>query len=96
MIYRLYVERREAYRQQANALLSELKNLLNIKNLENLRILERYDIENINAEDLERCKFAVFADPCIDVIVDELANLAELKLLASPVRGGGSAADGGV
>ena len=48
MIYRLYVERREAYRQQANALLSELKNLLNIKNLENLRILERYDIENIN------------------------------------------------
>ena len=96
MIYRLYVERREAYRQQANALLSELKNLLNIKNLENLRILERYDIENINAEDLERCKFAVFADPCIDVIVDELADLAELKILAAPVRGGGSAADGGV
>ncbi|MBR1602122.1 MAG: hypothetical protein IJ667_01615, partial [Synergistaceae bacterium] len=67
MIYRIYVERRAAYRQQASALLSELRNLLNIKNLENLRILERYDVEDVN---LERCKHAVFADPCIDEIVE--------------------------
>ena len=79
MIYRIYVERRAAYRQQASALLSELRNLLNIKNLENLRILERYDVEDVN---LERCKHAVFADPCID----EIVSPAELKFLASPVR----------
>ena len=69
MIYRIYVERRAAYRQQASALLSELRNLLNIKNLENLRILERYDVEDVN---LERCKHAVFADPCIDEIIEDI------------------------
>ena len=57
--------------------MSGLKNLLNIKNLENLRILERYDVENINAEDLERCKFAVFADPCIDEIAEFKINKLE-------------------
>ncbi|MBR1603880.1 MAG: phosphoribosylformylglycinamidine synthase [Synergistaceae bacterium] len=77
MIDRVYVERRDGFRQQAEALLDELRNLLNIKNLENVRILERYDIEDVKAADLERCKHAVFADPCIDIIVEGLDAKAD-------------------
>lgn len=75
MIHRIYVEKRENFNNKADALCRELKNLLNIKNLEKLKILERYDIEGINEKELERCKNTVFADPCTDIIVEEIEKI---------------------
>ena len=48
MIYRVYVEKKKEYAGEAKALLSELRELIGIKGLTDLRLLNRYDVENID------------------------------------------------
>ena len=47
MVYRIYVEKKEALAHEANTLRDDLKKLLLIKGIEKVRILNRYDVENI-------------------------------------------------
>ena len=61
MVYRVYVEKKEALANEANSLLSELKNLVGIKGIESLRILNRYDTENIDAELFNRAVNTIFS-----------------------------------
>ena len=48
MVYRIYVEKKKAFAHEAAALKSELVKLLQIENLEDLRIVNRYDVENLD------------------------------------------------
>ena len=50
MVYRIYVEKKEAYTHEANALLGNIKSFLGIKNAEKVRVINRYDVENIDKE----------------------------------------------
>ena len=50
MVYRIYVEKKKGLDNEARALKNELTNLLQIKGIENLRLLNRYDVENIEKD----------------------------------------------
>ena len=66
MVYRIYVEKKPAFREEAAALLSELTGLVGIKGLTGLRILNRYDVEGISAELFAACRDTVFSEPPVD------------------------------
>ena len=72
MIYRVYVEKKKEYGGEAKALLSELRELIGIKGLTDLRLLNRYDVENIDDSLFETCKTNVFSEPALDEIRDEI------------------------
>ena len=50
MVYRLYVEKKEEFRHEANSLYNDIKTFLGISNLEKVRLINRYDVENIDQE----------------------------------------------
>ena len=72
MISRLFVERKEGLEQEAEALFRDAKFLLGVEKLEKVRIINRYDVENISAEILEKAKKTVFSEPQTDNISEEL------------------------
>ena len=72
MVYRLYVEKKQGLDNDAKSLLSDIRTNLEIKSLENIRILNRYDVENIDADLFETCKNTVFSEPQLDNVCSEL------------------------
>ena len=49
MVYRIYVEKKPGFDGEAQGLLHELVDLVGIRNLTGLRLLNRYDVEGIDA-----------------------------------------------
>ncbi len=76
MVYRVYVEKKKELAHEANALKNDIRSLLQIKGLDDLRILNRYDVENIDKELFDYAKTAVFSEPQLDIVTDEL-NFSE-------------------
>ena len=74
IISRIYVERRFGETLEADSLYQELRNIHGLENLEKLRILNRYDIQGLDSEMLEKSKFAIFADPCTDILRENLPD----------------------
>ena len=72
MVYRIYVEKRRELAHEANALYSELKNLLGISTLSSVRILNRYDAENITPELFGEAVRSVFSEPQLDITTPDL------------------------
>ena len=72
MVYRIYVEKRRELAHEANALFSELKNLLGIGGLTSVRVLNRYDAENITPELFDEAVRSVFSEPQLDMTFAEL------------------------
>ena len=71
MVFRIYVEKRKELANEANGLKKEINDLLGIKNLENLRILNRYDVENIEKDLFEYSCKTVFSEPQLDIVSDK-------------------------
>ncbi len=74
MVYRIYVEKIGEFAVESKALEGDIKNLLGIGELESLRIINRYDVENIDSELFERAVGTVFSEPQIDVTGKELSD----------------------
>ncbi len=72
MVYRIFVEKKPALAHEANGLLNELKNLVGITNLESVRLLNRYDVENIDEALFEQAVRTVFSEPQLDTVTDTL------------------------
>ena len=72
MVYRIFVEKRPELAHEANGLLSELKNLVGISNLESVRLLNRYDVENIDEALFAQASRTVFSEPQLDTVTDTL------------------------
>lgn len=72
MVHRVYVEKKSELDNEARQLLLEINSLLMISSLEKLRLLNRYDIEDIEQELFEYTKKTVFSEPQLDNIFDEL------------------------
>ena len=66
MVHRIFVEKKPAYAQEAEALLRELTGFLGIRNLQKLRILNRYDAENVSQAQFEAAVLTVFSEPQVD------------------------------
>ncbi len=71
MVYRVYVEKKPAFRQEADSLAAELRTLVGVTGLESLRILNRYDLEGISEELFLACRDTVFGEPPVDDCYDE-------------------------
>ena len=71
MVRRLYVEKRPGLSPEVGSLLADLRGFLGIDGLEDLRILNRYDVENIDPAVFERAVHVVFSEPQVDVVYGE-------------------------
>jgi phosphoribosylformylglycinamidine synthase len=71
----LYVEKKEGFDTEARSLRRALTENLHIAGIERLRVLNRYDIENIDDETYETAKRGVFSEPAADVVYEEDAPL---------------------
>ena len=72
MVYRIYVEKKAELAHEANSLFNELRQLVGIKGLEGVRVLNRYDVENIDGELFAKTVGTVFSEPQLDVVTTEL------------------------
>ena len=69
MVYRTYVEKKPHLANEAKALLADIRTLLGI-DVKDIRIINRYDVENIDKELFEYAKGAVFSEPQLDIVTD--------------------------
>ena len=74
MVYRIYVEKKKELANEAKALLSDAQSFLGIKSLQDVRIINRYDVENIDPELFEVCKTTVFSEPQLDIVSDSFES----------------------
>ena len=65
MVYRVYVEKKQGQTHEADGLLREIKDFLQI-DLEGIRVLNRYDAENIDEALFSYAVNTVFSEPQVD------------------------------
>ncbi len=66
MVYRVYVEKKQGFQHEANSLLQEVRDLLEIKSVENIRVINRYDVEDIEKSLFDYAVKTVFSEPQMD------------------------------
>ena len=86
MVYRIYVAKKSAFANEANALKNEIENLLNIKGVKTLSVINRYDVEDIEKDLFDRCVNSVFSEPQIDDAFDALPK-ADYIFAVEPLPG---------
>ena len=74
MVYRVYVEKKKELANEARNLFNEIKNLLFIDGLKDLRIMNRYDVENIEKSLFDYAVSTVFSEPQLDVVTYTLPD----------------------
>ncbi len=87
MVYRVYVEKKPGFDHEASALYSELKSFLGIGGLTGVRILNRYDVENLDAELFEKAVPNVFSEPMVDTVTRELPEYTGVIFAAEYLPG---------
>ena len=68
MVYRVYVEKKPGQTHEANGLLKEVQEFLQIKGLSSVRVLNRYDAENLEKSLFDYAVNTVFSEPQVDII----------------------------
>ena len=74
-MYRLYVERRPGFENEARRYLSEINGFLGIAGVKAVRYFNRYDIENVSEEVAKIAATRIFSEPQSDFVFTE--NLPE-------------------
>ena len=72
MVYRIYVEKKAGLDGEARGVLSDLKTLYRIDGLKGVRLLNRYDVENIDKKLFEYTVNTVFSEPQLDNVTYEV------------------------
>ncbi len=73
MVYRIFVEKKSELAHEAHALMNEAVSFLGVKGLTGVRVINRYDVENIDAELFRRAATTVFSEPQLDDISDSIS-----------------------
>jgi phosphoribosylformylglycinamidine synthase len=68
MVYRVFVEKKPALAMEAGSLLRELRDFFGVKSLTALRILNRYDVEDIDEALFQYACRTVFSEPQLDIL----------------------------
>ena len=77
-VYRCFVEKKQPFATEANGVKSDLKIALLNDDVKSVRVINRYDLENIDEEDLDEWKTkATYYDS------DEICNIM-IDILADP------------
>ena len=72
MVYRVYVDKKEALANEARALLEDLRAFLGIQSLTGLRLFNRYDLEGISRELFDYAVQTVLSEPQLDTVTSEV------------------------
>ena len=67
-VIRLFVEKRHGFDVEAEHMLADLRDNLGMSSLKSLRLLNRYDIQGLSAEEFERARDTVFSEPNVDYV----------------------------
>ncbi len=72
LIRRIFVEKKEENKVEEIGLLTQLKNNLNIKTIKAVRILNRYDMSNIDDESYGKARDNIFSETPVDIVYEEI------------------------
>ena len=72
MVSRIYVEKKPGFDVEAQQLAQELRTILGIGGLTGLRVINRYDVEEVDEALFQRCVPIVFSEPQVDTATAEL------------------------
>ena len=86
MVYRVYVEKKAGLDGEARSLASDLRTLLKIDGIKTLRVLNRYDVENIDEKLFDYSVGAVFSEPQLDN-VSYTAPTGDIVFAVEPLPG---------
>lgn len=76
---RIFVEKKPRFQTEANDLLTQLKNNLAL-NVLSCRVINTYDVFNINEAVLSKALNTIFSEPMVDVILDSLPTVSGLTI----------------
>ena len=87
MVYRVYVEKKPGFDHEAQGLLEEFRSFLGIRGITSVRVLNRYDVENLDEALFRQAVNGIFAEPQLDNVYDELPAQADFVLAAEYLPG---------
>ncbi len=73
MVYRVYVEKKKELAHEAQNLLKDINGLLQIKSVKDVRVLNRYDVDNIEKEMFDYAVKTVFSEPQLDIATEDFS-----------------------
>ncbi len=74
-MYRIYVERKVGFQNEANRIFSEITGFLGIAGVIGVRYFNRYDIENVADEVAKAAASRIFSEPQSDSVVYETLDI---------------------
>ena len=86
MVYRVYVEKKQGQTHEADSLLREIQDFLQIPGLTSLRIINRYDVENIQKDLFSYAVGTVFSEPQVDNVSYDLPQ-GQVVFAVEPLPG---------
>ena len=82
MVFRIYSEKRSGFAEKAAVAAYNIRIFLGISNLTRLRLINRYDIEGVDEDTIEKCIPSVFSEPQADNVYREMPDTAGAKVFA--------------
>ena len=82
MVYRIFVEKKPGLDHEAKKLLSDIRTLLQIGSVTDVRLLNRYDVENIEKDLFDYAVHTVFAEPQLDMVTEDFEKPEEAAVFA--------------
>ena len=70
-VYRVYVEKREGFNVEALEILNNLKTQLKIETLKSLKVVNRYDVQGVSKDVLEKGIEIILSEPMVDEVILE-------------------------
>ena len=77
MVKRIFVQKKNGFDVESKGVLSDLRENLQMLNLEDVIILNRYDVEGISEDVLEKAKDTIFSEPQVDMCFEEEYKIDE-------------------
>ncbi len=86
MVFRVYVEKKKGQTHEADALLKQAKEFLQISGLRSVRVLNRYDVEKIDQTLFDYAVGTVFSEPQVDHVFFD-APTGQILFAVEPLPG---------
>lgn len=82
MVYRIYVEKKNEFAHEAQSLKNDIQKLLQIEALEDVRIVNRYDVEDLEKDLFDYAVGTVFSEPQVDNAFEKIEIKGDEQVFA--------------
>ncbi len=79
---RIFVEKKPEFNAEARHLLHDLRESLGLSGLQGVRVIQRYDIDGLSAEEFSQAVRLILSEPQVDLTYTELATAADESVFA--------------